>query len=97
MCQSILGLSIKYLTLCLTNFEPPSPCHTLSHIPGRPESTSHISGPRFIVGLVQKSRTKAPCINSLPIVSRGFCPGVLSEVVFVCSPFCQNTYVTIES
>jgi len=46
-----------------------------------PESTSHISDPlpRFLVGLVQKTRTKAPCTNSLSIVCgvfvRGFCPG----------------------
>src|SRR6218665_2426618 len=62
-------------------FLPPSPCHTLSHIPGSPESTSHILDPlpRFLVGLVKISRTKAPCTNSLSIVREGFCPGVLSE------------------
>src|SRR6218665_296771 len=82
-------------------FLPPSPCHTLSHIrgPPSPESKSHISEPhpRFLVGLVQKTRTKAPCTNSLSIVRRGFCPGVLSGVVFVCLLFCQNTFVTTES
>src|SRR6218665_1095262 len=39
------GPSIKYVTLFLANFYPPSPCHTSSHIPGPPESTSHISDP----------------------------------------------------
>src|SRR6218665_3547326 len=39
------GPSIKYVTLFLANFDPPPPCHTLSHIPGPPESTSHISYP----------------------------------------------------
>ena len=29
----------------LANFEPPPLCHTLSHIPGPPESMSHISDP----------------------------------------------------
>src|SRR6218665_3089329 len=63
--------------LFLANFNTPPPCHTLSHIPGPPKSMSHISDPRFLVGLVQKSRTKAPCTNSLNC-SLGFCPGVLS-------------------
>ena len=47
-CQKVIGAvnkgpSIKYVTLFLTNFDAPSPCHTLSHIPGPPKSTSHIS------------------------------------------------------
>src|SRR6218665_2485448 len=40
-----LGPSIKYVKLFLANFDPPPLCHTLSHIPGPPESTSHISDP----------------------------------------------------
>src|SRR6218665_2884121 len=55
-------------------FQSPSPCHTSSHIPRPPNSTSHISDPRFLVGLVQKIRTKAPCTNSISIVREGFCP-----------------------
>src|SRR6218665_1634426 len=68
---------------------------------------SHISEPtpRFLVGLVQKTRTKAPCTNSLSIVRGGFIRGVLSGSLLsgvfcpgwflsACSPFCQNTYVT---
>src|SRR6218665_472705 len=74
-----------------------SPCHTLSHIPGPPESTSHVSDPRFLVGLVQKSRTKVLCTNSISIVRGGFCPRVLSRLVFVHSPFCHNTSITTES
>src|SRR6218665_1895419 len=81
----------------LANFDPPSPCHTLSHIPRPPKSMSHISdypSLRFLVGLVQKTLTKAPCTNYLSIVRGGFCPGVLS---FVRSPFSQNACVTTES
>ena len=47
------------------------------------------------------------CTNSLAIVSDGFCPGAsvrgsfvwkaLSGVVFVHTPFCQNTSVKTES
>src|SRR6218665_2543616 len=95
-----MGPSIKYVTLFLANFVTPSPCHTLSHIPGPPQSTSHISDPPFLVGLVQKIRTKANCTNSLSIVREGFCPGlcpgafvrgsfvwkVLSGVAFVRTP-----------
>src|SRR6218665_1776276 len=79
------GPSIKYVTLFLANFDPP--CHTLSHIPGPPESTSHISDPpKLLVGLVQKSRIKVPCTNSISIVRGGFSPGVWSGLVFVRSP-----------
>ena len=77
-------------------FLPLSPCHTSSHIPEPPESTSHISDPRFLLGLVQKTRTKAPCTNSVWIFRGVFCHGgfvrgsfvwkVLSGVVFVRSP-----------
>src|SRR6218665_3177594 len=108
-----MGPSIKYVTLFLANFDPPSPCHTLSHIPGPPQSTSHISDPPFLVGLLQKIRTKANCTNSLSIVREGFCPGstfvrgLLSGGLLsgrFCPgwllsvpPFCQNTSVTTES
>ena len=72
-----MGPSIKYVTLFLANFDPPpvTLCHT-SQYP--PESTSHISEPpaRFLVGLVQKSRTKSPCTNSVSLVRGGFCLGV---------------------
>src|SRR6218665_3897787 len=98
--------SIKYVTLFLPNFAP-TPCYTLSHIPGPPKSTSHISDPRFLVGLVQETRTKAPCTNSLSIVRGGSCPRafvkgsfvwkVLSGVAFVHSLFCQNTSARTES
>src|SRR6218665_1886535 len=54
---------------------------------------SHISDPPpFLVGLVQKTQTKAPCTNSLSIVRGGFCLGVLSGVFclegFVWGGFC---------
>ena len=68
---------------------------------GPPECTSHISDPRFLEGLVQKTRTKAPCTNSVSIVRGSFCPGGFVRGAFVCKilsgggfspfPFCQNT------
>src|SRR6218665_3618766 len=71
-----MGPSIKYVTLFSANFNPRSPCHTLSHIPGPPQKyVTHLGIPRLLVGLVQKTRTKAPCTNSLSIIRGGFCPG----------------------
>src|SRR6218665_385443 len=80
-----------YVTLFLANFDPHSPCHTLSHIPGPHKSTSHISAPRFLVGLVQKPGQKPLYKFSqlfAGVFSRGFCQGsfvrkVLSGVIFV--------------
>src|SRR6218665_2303112 len=87
-------------------FLPPSPCHTSSHIPGPPKYVTHLGPPRFLEGLVQKPRTKAPCTNSASIVRGSFCPGVCQGVFcledfvwggFCPLPFCQNTSVTSES
>src|SRR6218665_563797 len=77
-----MGPSIKYVTLLLANFDP-SPPVTLCHTSRNPQSPSHITDPPFLVGLVQKSRTKVLCTNSNSIVRGGFCPGVLSGLVFV--------------
>ena len=51
-------------------------------------TTGHTSrNPPFLVGLVQKSRTKAPCINSVSIVPGGFCPGFFGGL------FCLEGFV----
>src|SRR6218665_2008944 len=95
--RPVTGQSIMYVTLLLANFDPLPLSHFVTH-PETPERTSHISDPlRFLAGLVQKLRTKVPCTNSISIVREGFCPGVLSGVIFVRSPFCHNTSVTTES
>ena len=79
------GPSIKYVTLFWPILTPPPLCHTLSHIPGPPRKyVTHLGPlPRFLVGLVQKSRTKIPCTNSISIVRGSFCP-----VGFVWVGFC---------
>src|SRR6218665_2786231 len=63
----------------LANFDPPFPLVTLCHTSRNPPKVRHTSRttstPRFLVGLVQKALTKAPCTNSLSIVRGGFCPG----------------------
>src|SRR6218665_1802600 len=87
---ALQGPSIKYVTLFLANFYPPPPV-TLRHTSRdpSPESTSHISDPRFLEGLVQKTRTISPlykfCLNcSRGFLSGGFCQGVFCLEGFVC-------------
>src|SRR6218665_3452651 len=102
---SAWGPSIKYVTLFLANFYPPPPCHTSSHIPGPPQKyVTHLGLPRFLEGLVQKPRTKAPLVQILSqllaeVFVHGFCQGVFCLEGFVRGGFCpflfyQNTAVT---
>jgi len=64
-------------------------CHTFSHIPGPPKVRHTFRTPlRFLVGLVQRPRAKAPCTNSLSIVRGGFCLGVFCLEGFVRGAFC---------
>src|SRR6218665_1133439 len=98
--KSVQGPSIKYVRLFLANFDPRpnvTLCHTSRDLP-KVRHTSRT--PQFLVGLVQKSRTKVPCTNSISIVREGFCPGVLSGLVFVRSPLlsqyiCYNRKLNI--
>jgi len=89
-------------------FLPPPLPVTLCHTSRDPRKyVTYLGTPRFLVGLVQKTQIKAPCTNSLSIVRGGFIRGffvrksfvwkVLSSVVFIRSPFCQNTSVIIET
>ena len=70
--------SIKYVMLFFANFDPLplSLCHT-SRDPQK--YVTHLGRPWFLVGLIQKNRTKTPCTNSLLIVRgvfvQGLCPG----------------------
>src|SRR6218665_3632628 len=50
--------------------------------------------PRFLVGLVQKTRTKAPCTNSVSIVRGGFSPGFLSGVL-LSGRFCPRWFLSV--
>src|SRR6218665_4195365 len=76
------GPSIKYVTLFLAHFDPLPLSHFVTH-PSTPLKVRHTSRTPtpFLVGLAQKSQTKAPCTNSISIVRGGFCLGVLSEVL----------------
>src|SRR6218665_2657689 len=78
-CRTGKGPSIKYITLFLANFAPSS-CHTLSLIPGPPESTSHISDPPIFSRPSTKIPDKSPLYKfylncSRRFLSGGFYPG----------------------
>src|SRR6218665_2421969 len=77
--------------LFLANFRPSTPSHTLPHIPGPPKSTSHISDLRFLVGLVQKTRPKAPCQILSELFEGAFGRGLLSGV-FCLAGFVQGGF-----
>src|SRR6218665_30412 len=93
------GPSIKYVMLFLANFDPPSLCHTLSHIPGPQKYVTHLGPPIF--SRPSKKPGQSPLYKfslncSSGFLSGGFCYWsfvwkVLSGVVFVRSPFCRNT------
>src|SRR6218665_2050613 len=103
MHVSLLGPSIKYFTLFLANFDPPSTCHTLSHIPGPPKSRSHISNPLIFCRPSTKEPGQRPPVQILSQLFTGvFCCGsfvwkVLSGVVLIRFPCCKNTSVKTES
>src|SRR6218665_1249727 len=65
MFTAFMGPSIKYVTLFLANFDPPSPLSHFVTYPGTPKSTSHISDPQIIGRPSTNARTKAPCTNFL--------------------------------
>ena len=68
------GQSIKYVTLFLANFDPLLLSHFVTH-PETPQRYVTHLGPPF---LVQKTRTKTLCTNSLSIVREVFSRGLLS-------------------
>src|SRR6218665_3848234 len=89
-----MGPSIKYVTLFLANFDLLPLCNTLSHVPGPPPQLRHTSRtPRFLVGLLQNSRTKVPCTNATSIVRGGFCPGGFCPGWFLSVPPCVTIHL----
>src|SRR6218665_2937072 len=80
----------RYFWPILTPTPPVTLCHT-SRDPPKVRHTSRT--PRFLVGIVQKSRTKVLCTNSLSqlfveVFVRGFCPGWFLYGGFVRVGFC---------
>ena len=74
-------------------FLPPPLSHFVTHPGTPPESTSHISDPPIFSRPSTKNPNKSPLYKFSLNCSHVF----LSGVVFVRSPFCQNTSVTTES
>src|SRR6218665_4217085 len=58
----------------------PSPCHTFSHIPGPPESTSHISDPPIFSRPSTKNPDKRPLYKFSLNCSQRFLSGVVLSV-----------------
>ena len=90
-----ITVTIKYITLFLANFDPPTHCHTLSHIPGPPKvrNTSR-TPPRFFVGLVQKSGQKPPVQILSQLLARAFVRGLLSGGLLSIR-FCPGWFLSI--
>src|SRR6218665_3577896 len=84
---------VAYVKLFSANFDPLPLLHFVTHH-GTPQSTSHISDPPILVGLVQKTWTKALCTNSLSIVRGGFCPGCLSGGL-LSGRFCPGWFLSV--
>src|SRR6218665_1668876 len=75
-----------------------TPLFSLSHFvthPGTPESTSHISDPRFLEGLAQKNSHKSPFYKFCLNCSRGFLSGGFCQVVFCLLRFCLGWFLSI--
>src|SRR6218665_1429736 len=73
----------------LANFDP-LPAVTLCHTSRDPPKIRHTSRtPRFLVGLVQKSRTKVPCTILSQLFAEVFVRGFV-RVGFCLFPFCHN-------
>ena len=73
------GPSIKYVTLFFANFDPPSLCHTLSHIPG-PSPKKYVTylEPPIFRRPSTKNVYKNPLYKFSLNCSRGFLSGGLS-------------------
>src|SRR6218665_2700927 len=67
--------SIKYVTLFLANFYPLPLSHFVTH-PGTPQKYVTHLGPPIFRKPNTKTRTKAPCTNSVSIVRGVFVRGV---------------------
>src|SRR6218665_688007 len=91
----MMAPEIEVCHVIFGQFQLSSPLsHFVTH-PETPPIVRHTSRtPRFLVGLVQKIRTKAPCTNSISIVREGFCPGLLSGDL-LSGRFCPGWFLSV--
>src|SRR6218665_200644 len=86
------GPSIKYVTLFLANFDP-SPCHTLSHIPGHPPKVRHTSRtPPIFSSPSTKNPDKSPLYKFYQSFAGVFVRGVLSGGL-LSERFCRGRFL----
>src|SRR6218665_2738748 len=96
-----MGPSIKYVTLFLANFDPPHPCHTLSHIPGPPRKyVTHLGTPPIFSRSSTKIPDKSPLYKFYLNCSRRFLSGGFVRVGFCPFPLlsqyiCYNRKLNI--
>ena len=89
----------------MANFDALPLSHFVTHPGPPPESTSHISDPRFLVGLVQKFPDKSPLYKfylncsqrflSGGLLSGRFCPGWFLSVPLLSQYICCNWMLNI--
>src|SRR6218665_935897 len=91
----IMGPSIKYVTLFLANFDPLLLSHFVTHPESPQKYVTHLRPPPPIFSRpsTKKTRTKAPCTNSLSIV-QGFVRGVLSGGL-LSGRFCPGWFLSV--
>src|SRR6218665_1737346 len=91
------GPSIKDATLFLANFDPLPLSHFVTHrgtLSQKVRHTSRTTPPRFLVGLVQKTRTKAPVKILSQLFAGIFFRGVLSGSL-LSGRFCSEWFLSI--
>ena len=87
---------LKVRHAIFSQFLPPSPLsHFVTH-PGNPPKVRHTSRtPRFLEGLVHKTRTKAPLYKLCLNCSRGFCPGFVRGGGLLSGRFCPGWFLSV--
>ena len=77
-------------------FWPPSPCHTLSHIPGTPRKyVTHLGSPPIFSRPSTKIPNKSPLYKFSLNCSRGFLSGGFCQGVFCLEGFVRGCFLSI--
>src|SRR6218665_2258383 len=88
---------VAYVKLFSANFNPLPLLHFVTHHGTPQKYVPHLGSLPILVGLVQKTWTKALCTNSLSIVRGGFVRGVCMDVKRNCSRgFCPGVCMDVK-